>query len=57
MADTYRRLFQQQRFVFVEKIVAFGLFYGDKGDYINVWMIKIMNKANQIGMYVCFFLK
>ena len=26
---------------FVEKIVTFGMCSGDKGDYIDVWMIKV----------------
>ena len=32
--------------------MAFGLFSGDKGDSIGMWMIKIMIKANQIDMDV-----
>ena len=32
--------------------MAFGLFSGDKGDNIDMWMIKIMIKANQIDMDV-----
>ena len=31
------------------------LFSGDKGDYIDVWMMKITIKTNQIDMNVCFF--
>ena len=54
-ADTYRRLFQQKNYVFMEKIVAFLLFPWDKGDYVDVWMIKIMIEINQIYMDVCFF--
>ena len=34
------------------KIVAFGLFSGDKGDNIDMWMIKITIKGNQIDMDV-----
>ena len=40
---------------FVEKLWLFGLFPGDKGDYFDVWMIKITIKINQIDMDVCFF--
>ena len=32
------------------KLWLFGLFSGDKGDNINMWMIKIMIEANQIDM-------
>ena len=32
--------------------MAFGLFSGDKGDNIDMWMIKITIKANQIEMDV-----
>ena len=39
----------------MEKIVVFGLFSGDKGDYIDVLIIKNMIKTNQIDMDVCFF--
>ena len=39
----------------MEKIVAFLLFPWDKGDYLDVWMIKIMIEINQIYMDVCFF--
>ena len=41
--------------VFVEKMVAFGLFSGDKDDHIDVWMVKITIKTNQIDMDVSFF--
>ena len=36
----------------MSKIVAFGLFSGDKGDSIDMWMIKITIKANEIDMEV-----
>ena len=36
----------------VEKFWLFGLFSGDKGDNIDMWMIKITIKANQIYMNV-----
>ena len=32
----------------------FGLFSGDKGDSIDMWMIKITIKANQTDMDVLF---
>ena len=38
----------------MEKLWLFGLFSGDKGDSIDMWMIKIMIKANQIDMDVLF---
>ena len=39
-ADTYRRSFSTKD-CFLERIVTFGIFSGDKGDYIDVWMIKV----------------
>ena len=33
--------------MFCGKIVAFELFPGDKGEYIGLWMMKIMIKAVQ----------
>ena len=54
-ADTYRRLFQQQ-FLW-KKLWPFGLFSGDKGDYIDVMIIKNMIKTNQTDTNVCFFQK
>ena len=36
----------------MEKLWLFGLFSGDKGDNIDMWMIKITIKANQIDMDV-----
>ena len=36
----------------MEKVWHFGLFAGDKGDNIDMWMIKITIKANQIDMDV-----
>ena len=36
----------------VEKLWLFGLFSGDKGDNIDMWMIKITIIANQIDMDV-----
>ena len=55
-ADTYRRFFQQ-KLLHCGKIVAFGLFSGDKGDNTDMWMIKITVKANQIDMDVLFISK
>ena len=40
-----------------EKFWFFGPFSWDKGDYIDVWMIKVTIKTNQIEMDVCFFQK
>ena len=34
----------------MKKLWLFGLFFGDKGDYIDVWMIKIIIETNQIDM-------
>ena len=36
----------------MEKLWLFGLFTGDKSDNIDMWMIKITIKANQIDMGV-----
>ena len=36
----------------MQKLWLFGLFSGDKGDNIDMWMIKITIKANQIDMDV-----
>ena len=52
-ADTNRRFFNKKIFI-VEKLWLFGLFSGDKGDNIDMWMIKITIKANQIDMDVLF---
>ena len=35
--------------------MAFGSFSGQKGDYIDVWLIKITIGANQIDMVFAFF--
>ena len=43
--------------VFVKKLWLFGLFSGDKGNYIDASMIKIIIETNQIDMDVCFFQK
>ena len=57
-ADTYRSLYQQNHSMFLQKSLwLFGLFSGDKGDYIDVWMIKITIKTNQIDMDVCLLQK
>ena len=45
-ADTNRWLFQQN-LLYYGKFWLFGLFSGDKGDNIDMWMIKITTKANQ----------
>ena len=36
----------------MEKLWPFGMFSGYKGDNIDMWMIKIMIKANQTDMDV-----
>ena len=60
-ADTYRRLFQQKLCFFNGgrggESWPFGPFSGDRGDYSDVWMIKIMIKTNGIDMDICFFQK
>ena len=52
IADTYRRLFQQKTVSLRKKLWLFGLFSGDKGDNIDMWMIKITIKTSQIDMNV-----
>ena len=52
IADIHRRLFQQKNCFIVQKLWLFGLFSGDKGDNIDMWMIKITIKASQIDMNV-----
>ena len=47
--------FSTKNDIFGEKLWLFGPFSGDKGGYIDVWMIKLMIKTNQINMNVCFF--
>ena len=47
------KVFSAKILFIVEKLWLFGLFSGDKGD-INMWMIKITIKANQIDMDVLF---
>ena len=49
------KTFSVKNYVFWEKLWLFGLFSGDKGDYIDVWMIKITIKTDQIGMDACLF--
>ena len=51
-ADTCRRSFQQKNFFIVEKLWPSGRFPWDKGDNIDMWIIKITIKANQIDMDV-----
>ena len=41
----------------METLWLFGLNSGDKGDNIDMWMIKITIKANQIDMDVLLFSK
>ena len=50
IVDTYRRFFPTKNHFIVENCGFFRLFSGDKGDNIDMWMIKIMIKANQIDM-------
>ena len=51
-ADTYLKVFSTKSFLIVEKFWLFGLNSGDKGDNIDMWMIKITIKAIQIDMDV-----
>ena len=51
-AVTFRRLFQQQASLLWKKLWPFGMFSGDKGDNIDMPMIKITIKANQIDVDV-----
>ena len=37
-----------------KKLWLFRLFSGDKGDYVDVWMIKITMETNQNDMNVYF---
>ena len=41
----------------MEKLWLFGLFSGDKGDNIYMWMIKITIKVNQIDIDILLILK
>ena len=52
IADTYWRYFQRKTVSLWKKLWLFGLFSGDKGDNIDMWMTKITIKANQIDMNV-----
>ena len=45
--------FKKNLFHCEKKLWLFGLFSGDKGDNIDMWMIKITIKANQIDMLFC----
>ena len=56
-ADTFQILFQQKIMFLWKKLWPFGLFSGDKCDCIDVQMIKIKIKTNQIDMDVNFFQK
>ena len=49
-ADTYQRFFPTKKPFHCGKIGLFRLFSADKGDNIDMWMIKITIKANQIDM-------
>ena len=44
--------FSTKNFLTVEELWLFGLSSADKGDNIDMWMIKITIKANQIDMGV-----
>ena len=57
ISDTYGTEHPPRYYVLWKKLWHFGLFPGDKDDYIDVdmWMIKITIKTNQIHMDVCFF--
>ena len=53
-ANTYlvSKVFSTKNFFTVEKLWLFELFSGDKGDNIDMLMIKITIKANQVDMDV-----
>ena len=51
-AVTFRRFFQTPNCFIVGKLWLFGMFSGGKGDNIDMQMIKITIKANQIDMDV-----
>ena len=53
-ADTYRRFFQQTSSSLWKNCGFLDCFLRDKGDNIDMWMIKITIKANQIDMDVLF---
>ena len=46
------KVFFNKRLLYCGKLWLFGLFSGDKGDNIDMWMIKITIKANEIDMDV-----
>ena len=46
------KLFSTRSYFIVEKLLLFELFSGDKSDKIDVWMIKVTIKTNQIDMDV-----
>ena len=46
-----------KNFFIVEKLWLFGLNSGDEGDNIDMGMIKITIKANQIDVVFCLFQK
>ena len=48
--DTYRRFFQHKTVSLWKNCGIFRLSSGDKGDNIDMWMIKITIKSNQIDM-------
>ena len=51
-AVTFRRFFSTTNFFIMEKLWLSGMFSGDKGDNIDMRMIKITIKANQIDIDV-----
>ena len=51
------KVFSTKNCFTVEKLWLFELVSGDKGDNIDMWMIKITIKANQIDMDALFILK
>ena len=56
-ADTYVRHFKIKLYFCGKKLWLCGLFSGDKGEYLDAWMIKITIKTNQIVVNVCFLQK
>ena len=52
LLSSTQRFFSTRNCFIVEKLWLFGPFSGDKGDNIDMWMIKITIKANEIDMDV-----
>ena len=48
--DIYRMFFSTKNCLLVETLWLFGQFSGKKGNDIDMWMIKIKIKANEVDM-------